>query len=171
MYFIILSTGATLHKAGQTNIESAAQAAEALRPLAGDAAGILFAAGIIAVGFLAIPVMTTGAAYDLCQTIGWKASLNARPREAKRFYALIALFTVVAVLLNFLGFNPMKALVYAGIIQGFSTPPLLLFIVLMTSDRSIVGDRRNSFWLNALSWITVFAIFAASAGLIVSWFL
>lgn len=171
MYFIILSTGATLHKAGQTEIETAAQAAEALRPLAGDAAGILFAAGIIAVGFLAIPVMTTGAAYDLCQTLGWKATLTARPREAKRFYALIAFFTAIAVSLNFFGVNPMKALVYAGIIQGFSTPPLLLLIVFMTNNRSIVGDNRNSIWLNALSGLTVFAIFAASAGLIVSWFL
>src|SRR4051794_26938141 len=90
MYFIILSTGATLHKAGQTNVETAADAAEALRPLAGDAAGILFALGIIAVGFLAVPIMTTGAAYDLCQVMGWKSSLNAKPRDAKTFYAAVA---------------------------------------------------------------------------------
>ncbi|WP_343715785.1 divalent metal cation transporter, partial [Inquilinus sp.] len=86
MYFIILSTGSTLHAAGQTEISSAAQAAEALRPLAGDAAAMLFTAGIIGVGFLAVPVMTTGAAYDLAQTFGWKHSLHARPSEAKAFY-------------------------------------------------------------------------------------
>ncbi|WP_311968062.1 Nramp family divalent metal transporter [Bradyrhizobium archetypum] len=126
MYFIVLSTGATLHKAGQTNIETAAQAAEVLRPLAGDAAGILFTLGIIAVGFLAVPIMTAGAAYDACQVLGWRASLHARPAKAKKFYALIAIFTAIAVALNFLGFNPMKALVYSGIVQGFSTPPLLL---------------------------------------------
>jgi Mn2+/Fe2+ NRAMP family transporter len=160
-----------LHNAGQTNVVSAAQAAEALRPLAGPAAEVLFALGIIAVGFLAVPVMTTGAAYDLAQTWGWKSSLHAAPREAKAFYALIAGFTLVAVLLNGLGFNPMRALVYAGIVQGFSTPPLMLMIVLMTNDRRLMGDKVNSFWLNALSWVTVIAIFAATIGLIASWVL
>ncbi|MCP3395484.1 divalent metal cation transporter [Bradyrhizobium sp. CCGB12] len=171
MYFIILSTGATLFKAGQTNIESAAQAADALRPLAGDAAGILFALGIIAVGFLAIPVMTTGAAYDLCQVMGWKSSLHAKPKEAPTFYLVIAGFTVVAVCLNFLGLNPMRALIYSGIVQGFSTPPLLLFILLMTNNRRIMGDKVNSRPLNILSSATVIAIFAASIGLIITWFI
>jgi NRAMP (natural resistance-associated macrophage protein)-like metal ion transporter len=171
MYFIILSTGATLHKAGQTDIETAAQAAEALRPIAGEAAGLLFAAGIIAVGFLAVPIMTTGAAYDLCQVMGWKSSLHAEPKDAKKFYAVIVSFTVVAVLMNFLGFNPMKALVYSGIVQGFSTPPLLLLIMLMTNSRRIMGDRVNAAPMNALGWTTVLAIFAASAGLVISWFL
>jgi Mn2+/Fe2+ NRAMP family transporter len=82
MYAIILSTGPTLHKSGQTNIDTAAQAAEALRPLAGDAAAALFALGVIGVGFLAVPIMTTGAAYDLCQVMGWKSSLHARPKQA-----------------------------------------------------------------------------------------
>lgn len=171
MYFIILSTGATLYKAGQTNIETAAQAAEALRPLAGDAAGVLFALGVIAVGFLAVPIMTTGAAYDLCQVIGWKSSLHAKPKEAKRFYALIGGFTIVAAALNFLGLNPMRALVYSGIVQGFSTPPLLLFILLMTNNRRIMGDKVNSAPLNILAWVTVAAIFSASAGLVMSWFI
>jgi Mn2+/Fe2+ NRAMP family transporter len=111
MYAIILSTGATLHKSGQTNIETAAQAAEALRPLAGDAAGALFALGVIGVGFLAVPIMTTGAAYDLCQVMGWKSSLHARPKQATLFYVATAGFTAIAIALNFLGFNPMKALV------------------------------------------------------------
>jgi NRAMP (natural resistance-associated macrophage protein)-like metal ion transporter len=169
MYFIILATGATPHKAGQTNIETAAQAAEALRPLAGDAAGVLFAVGIIAVGFLAVPIMTTGAAYDFCQVIGWKGSLHAKPREARGFYAMIVAFTGVAVGLNFLGFNPMKALVYSGIVQGFSTPPLLLMIMLMTSNRRIMGDKVNTRAMSALGWLTVAAIFCASAGLVVTW--
>ncbi|MFL4977240.1 MAG: Nramp family divalent metal transporter [Xanthobacteraceae bacterium] len=171
MYFIIFSTGATLHKAGETNIETAAQAAEALRPIAGDAAGILFALGIIAVGFLAVPIMTTGAAYDLCQVMGWKGSLHARPEDGKKFYGLIAGFTAIAIVMNFLGFNPMKALVYSGIVQGFSTPPLLLLIMLMTTNRRIMGDKVNSTPLNVLGWLTVAAIFAASAGLVVSWLL
>jgi NRAMP (natural resistance-associated macrophage protein)-like metal ion transporter len=171
MYFIILSTGSTLHAAGQTEISTAAQAAEALRPLAGDAAGILFAAGIIGVGFLAVPVMTTGAAYDLAQTFGWKHSLHARPREAKAFYLAIAGFTLVAMGLNFLGFNPMKALVWSGIVQGFSTPPLMLLIMLMTGSRRIMGDQVNSRGIAILGWATTAIIFAASAGLVATWFL
>jgi Mn2+/Fe2+ NRAMP family transporter len=171
MYFIILSTGATLHRAGEKNIETAAQAAEALRPLAGDAAGILFTIGIIAVGFLAVPIMTTGAAYDLCQVLGWKSSLHSKPKNAGKFYGLIVGFTVIAIAMNFLGFNPMKALVYSGIVQGFSTPPLLLFILLMTSSRRLMGDKTNSASLQALGWVTAAAIFSASAGLVVSWFL
>jgi NRAMP (natural resistance-associated macrophage protein)-like metal ion transporter len=171
MYFIMLSTAATLHEHGQTNIQSAAEAAQALRPLAGDAAGLLFLLGVIGVGFLAVPVMTTGAAYDLAQVFGWKHSLHAKPREAKAFYVAITAFTLIGVAMNFLGFNPMQALVWAGVIQGFSTPPLLMMIVLMTSSRQIMGDKVNSLGMNILGWITTVAIFAASAGLVVSWFI
>jgi NRAMP (natural resistance-associated macrophage protein)-like metal ion transporter len=171
MYFIILSTGATLHKAGQTEIATAAQAAEALRPLAGEAASVLFAIGIIAVGFLAVPIMITGAAYDLSQVMNWKSSLHAKPKEAKHFYALIVGFTIVAIGMNFLGFNPMKALVYSGIVQGISTPPLPLLIMLMTSNRSIMGNKVNTTGMNILGWATVLAIFSASIGLAATWFL
>lgn len=170
MYFIILSTAATLFKAGRTNIHSAADAAQALRPLAGDAASLLFALGIIGVGFLAVPVMTTGAAYDLCQSFGWKHGLHQKPAEAKKFYVAISLFTSIAIGLNFFGINPMKGLVLAGIVQGFSTPPLLLLLMRMTNDPKIVGKRVNGRAINILGWITTGAIFAASAGLVVSWF-
>jgi Mn2+/Fe2+ NRAMP family transporter len=169
MYFIILATGATLHRAGRHDIETAAQAAEALQPLAGDAASALFTLGMIGVGFLAVPVMTTGAAYDLAQALGWKASLHSRAREAPKFYIAIGIVTAVAVLLNFLGFNPMKALVWSGIVQGFSTPPLLLLIMLMTNSRRIMGDRVNRPWTNVLGWATTVTIFLASLGLIASW--
>jgi NRAMP (natural resistance-associated macrophage protein)-like metal ion transporter len=171
MYFIILSTASTLFKTGSREINSAAEAAQALRPLAGEAASVLFALGVIGVGFLAVPIMTTGAAYDLCQVMGWKHSLHAKPSEAKKFYATIGAFTVLAMCLNFLGFNPMKALVYSGIVQGFSTPPLLLLIMLMTNNRKIMGNRVNSRGMNILGWITTLAIFAATAGLVATWFM
>jgi Mn2+/Fe2+ NRAMP family transporter len=170
MYFIILATAATLFKAGKTEINSAAEAAEALRPLAGNAAAMLFAIGVIGVGFLAVPVMTGGAAYDLCQTAGWKYGLNKRPRRAKRFYLAIVVFTLLGVAMNFIGINPMKALVWAGIVQGFSTPPLMLLILLMTNNRAIMGDKVNSRGINILAGITLVTIFAASAGLLISWF-
>ncbi|WP_342642717.1 Nramp family divalent metal transporter [Rhodoligotrophos ferricapiens] len=171
MYFIILSTGSTLYTHGQSDIETAAQAAEALRPIAGDAAGILFAAGVIGVGFLAVPVMTTGAAYDLAQALGWRHSLHAKFAEARKFYLAVGAFTLIAVALNFLGFNPMKALVWSGIVQGFSTPPLLLLIMLMTNNRKIMGHQVNGPGLNALGWITTAAIFLASLGLVATWFI
>lgn len=171
MYFIILSTASTLFKTGTTEINTAAEAAEALRPLAGSAASVLFAVGVIGVGFLAVPVMTTGAAYDLSQVMGWKHSLHAKPSEAKKFYAAIGVFTVLAMSMNFLGFNPMKALVFSGIVQGFSTPPLLLLILLMTNNRKIMGKRKNSMGMNILGWVTTGAIFAATIGLVTTWFM
>jgi len=171
MYFIILATGSTLHVNGQTHIETAAQAAEALKPIAGAAAGYLFAAGIVSVGFLAIPVMTTGAAYDLAQSFGIKGNLNSTARQAPKFYIIIAVVTVVAVALNFLGINPMKALVWSGIVQGFSTPPLLLLILLMTNNSRIMGDQVNSRLMNIMGSLTTAVIFSATAGLVVSWFL
>ncbi|MEL4892007.1 divalent metal cation transporter [Xanthomonas protegens] len=168
LYFIILSTAATLHRSGQTEIATAAQAAAALEPLAGPAAKWLFALGLVGVGCLAVPVMTTGAAYDLVQGVGHQGSLHARPREAKLFYATIALVTAIAVGLNFLGINPMKALVLSGIVQGMLVPPLLLLMMLMSNDRTLMRGRVNSRITNALGWITVAVTFAASACLLVT---
>ncbi|WP_347271125.1 NRAMP family divalent metal transporter [Rhizorhabdus histidinilytica] len=169
MYFIILSTAATLHQAGQTEIASAADAADALRPLAGDAAGALFVLGVVGVGFLAVPVMTTGAAYDVAQTLGWKASLHARPREAKGFYGLIILFTALGVGVNFLGFDPMDALVWAGVVQGFTTPALLALILLMTNSRRIMGERINGIALNLLGGLTLLVSTGAGLTLLYLW--
>jgi Mn2+/Fe2+ NRAMP family transporter len=169
MYFIMLATAATLFKAGKTDINSAAQAAQSLAPLAGNAAKVLFALGVIGVGFLAVPVMTGGAAYDICQTLGWKYGLAKQPGQAKRFYGAIAFFTAVAIGLNYFGINPMKALVVAGIVQGFSTPPLMLLIMLMTNNPNIMGDRKNGRAMNILGWTTTATIFAASIALALTW--
>ena len=169
MYFVVLATGATLHAAGQTEIETATQAAEALKPLAGDAARLLFAAGLIGVGLLAVPVMTAGGAYDIAQAFGWKHGLYKRFRHAKKFYGAIGAFTALAVLLNMLGFNPMQALVWSGIVQGFSVPPLLLLIMLMTNSRKVMGDKVNTRMLNVLGWITTAAATLATVGLVLTW--
>jgi Mn2+/Fe2+ NRAMP family transporter len=168
MYFIMLSTSA-LFKAGNNEINSAAEAAQALKPLAGNAAGFLFALGVVAVGFLAVPIMTTGAAYDLSQAAGWTYGLYKKPAEAKAFYAAIAAISFIAMGLNFIGINPMKALVWAGIVQGFSTPPLMLLILLMTNRREIMGEHVNGRAMNVLGWMTTVAIFSATVGLIVTW--
>jgi Mn2+/Fe2+ NRAMP family transporter len=170
LYFIILSTATTLHPQGITQIDSAAQAAQALEPLAGAGAKWLFALGVVGVGFLAVPVMTTGAAYDLVQGIGKDGTLHHKVSEAKLFYAVILVVTVIAAGLNFLGFNPMRALVISGIVQGFSVPPLLLMMMLMTTDRGMMGERRNGRLLNVVGWATTAATFAATACLVASWF-
>jgi NRAMP (natural resistance-associated macrophage protein)-like metal ion transporter len=167
MYFIILSTAATLFRVGKTDINTAAEAAEALRPVAGNAAGLLFAAGVVGVGFLAVPVMTIGAAFDVCQSFGWKHGLHAEPREAKAFYAAIVVFTLMAMGLNFFGINPMKALVFAGIIQGVSTPFLMFLVMRITNDRKIMGKWVNTRAMNILGWLTTAAMFAATICLIV----
>ena len=169
MYAIIIATGATLFQTGQHNIQSAADAAKALTPLAGHAAGLLFTAGIVGVGFLAIPVMTTGAAYDLCQSLDWKNGLDLRLRDGKGFYGSIALVMAAATAINFTGINPMKALVFAGIVQGFSTPPLLLLILFMTNSPRIMGDKTNTRIMNLFGWATTAVVFATSGALIWSW--
>jgi len=171
LYFIILSTGATLHPAGVTQIDSAAQAASALRPLAGDAAELLFLLGVVGVGFLAVPIMTTGAAYDVVQGIGRRGSLHDKPRDARLFYAVIAAVTAVAVGLNGLGLNPMRMLVWSGVVQGFSVPPLLVLMLIMTNDRKMMGGRRNGLGTNLLAGGTALATFLAAAFLVASWLL
>jgi NRAMP (natural resistance-associated macrophage protein)-like metal ion transporter len=169
MFFIILSTAATLFKAGIRDINSAAQAAQALRPLAGNAAGVLFALGVIGVGFLAVPVMTTGAAYDLSQSLGWRHGLHWKKSEAKHFYGAIVVFSVVATCMNFFGINPMKALVYAGIVQGFTTPFLTLIVMFISNNPRIMGPWVNSRRMNVLGWITTAAMFAATGALVFLW--
>jgi NRAMP (natural resistance-associated macrophage protein)-like metal ion transporter len=169
LYCIILATGATLNPAGIHDIQTAAQAAQALSPLAGRAAGLLFALGVVGVGFLAIPIMTTGAAYDLVQAFGEKGSLHAKPRESKLFYATIAAVTALAIGLNFLGFNPMKALVWSGVVQGFSVPPLLFLIMRLTNDPRVMGNRANGRVANLLGWTTTFVTFIATMALVATW--
>ncbi|MEZ2416452.1 NRAMP family divalent metal transporter [Luteibacter sp. RCC_6_2] len=169
LYFIIMSTGATLHASGQHDIDSAAQAARALEPIAGEGARWLFALGVIGVGFLAVPVMTTGAAYDLVQVLRKPGSLHQAPRQAPLFYATILVVTVAAVALNLLGFNPMRALVWSGIVQGFSVPPLLFLIMVMTGDKRMMGDRANGWLTRTLGWATTAVTGIATAVLVVLW--
>jgi Mn2+/Fe2+ NRAMP family transporter len=115
--------------------------------------------------------MTIGAGYDLAQGLGSPSSLTARPRQAPFFYATIVLVTGVAVALNFLGFNPMRALVWSGIVQGFSVPPLLLLIMLMTDNPKTMLGQQNGRLASWLGWLTTFATFLATFGLLLTWLL
>lgn len=168
MYFIILAASATLFAATHPSITTAADAARALEPLAGRTAGMLFAIGVIGVGFIAVPVMTLGAAFDLAQSFGWRHGLDRRPREARRFYAAVILFTLAALALNFFGFNPMKALVIAGVAQGISTPMLMIVVMRITNDPQVMGTSTNTAKMNVLGWITVAVMLMALAGLLYS---
>jgi Mn2+/Fe2+ NRAMP family transporter len=114
--------------------------------------------------------MTTGAAYDVVQGLGKQGSLHDEPSANGLFYGIIALVTALAVAMNFLGFNPMRALVWSGIVQGFSVPPLLLIMMLLTNSRTVVGARTNGRWTNFLGWTTTLATFLCTATLVVTWF-
>jgi Mn2+/Fe2+ NRAMP family transporter len=166
MYFIILATGATLYKAGQRDIQSAAQAAEALRPLAGRLSEVLLAAGLIGAGILAVPILTASAAYAFAEIAGWNYGLDQKPRRARKFYIVIAGSTMAGLLINFIGINPMSALFWTAIINGFMAPPLLLLIMLISNNPKIMGPRVNGFWTNLLGWITTIVMFAAAIGLV-----
>jgi len=169
MYFIILANGATLHKAGYTDIDSAAEAAEALRPLAGDASAILMALGLIGTGFLAVPILTGSAAYAICETFSWKCSLDAKPGQAKEFYLALGIFTLGGLLLNYLGIKPIDALFWTAVINGFVAPPLLVVIMLVSNNKAAMGSQPNGLGLNILGWFTTAIMFAAAIGLLLTW--
>lgn len=168
-YFVILGTAVTLFAAGRTDIQSAADAAQALRPLAGDLAGVLFAVGIIGAGTLAVPVLTGSAAYAVAETFGWRYGLEENPGRARPFYGVIALATLVGLGLNFVGIDPIKALVVTAIINGVLAGPLLVLILLVANNRSVMGKRTNGRWLNILGGLTTAAMLAAAAGLFLTW--
>jgi NRAMP (natural resistance-associated macrophage protein)-like metal ion transporter len=169
MYFIMLATAATLFKAGQTDIQSAADAARALRPLAGDAAYVLFAVGVIGAGFLGVPVLTGSSAYAMAEALGFRYGLDDKPRRAKLFYAMIIVPTLIGTLVNFLGINPIRALFWTAVINGFLAPPLLVVIMLVASNRRVMGERVNGRWANVVGWATTATMLAAGIGLVLTW--
>ncbi len=158
--FIIVATAATLNANGVTDITSAAQAAEALRPIAGEFAFALFAIGIIGTGLLAVPILAGSAAYAVSETFGWVEGLNRKPREAKAFYAVIALATAGGLALNFIGIDPMRALYWAAVVNGLLAPPLMVVTMLIARNRAVMGElvlgRGLAFggWLStAVMWL------------------
>jgi NRAMP (natural resistance-associated macrophage protein)-like metal ion transporter len=153
-YFVVLATAATLHASGTTHVASAADAARALQPVAGNASSVLFAIGIIGSGFLAVPILASSASYALSEVFGWKRGLDEKPYRAKRFYAVLAASMGVGVLVNFLGINPMDALFWTAVINGFLAPPLLVLIMLLANDRKVMGRRTNGPFTNVVGWLT-----------------
>jgi Mn2+/Fe2+ NRAMP family transporter len=170
MYFIILTTAATLHATGKTDISSAADAASALQPLLGAAAKCLFAIGIIGAGLLAIPVLTGSSGYALSEAFGWRHGLDEKVTRAKGFYAIIIASMVVGMLSNYLGLDPIKALVYSATLNGVTAPPLLLLIVLLANRRSVMGQHTNRPWSNILGWAAFVLMTVATVAYFVTLF-
>jgi Mn2+/Fe2+ NRAMP family transporter len=168
-YFIILATAATLHRAGRTDIGSAAEAAGALRPLAGDAATALMALGLVGTGLLAVPVLTGSAGYAVCEAFGWKCSLDAKPGKAKEFYLVLGLATLGGLLIAFSGVSPMAALFGTAVINGLLAPPLLVVIMLIANHEAVMGRRVNGWWENVLGWATTVVMFAAAVAFVLTW--
>jgi NRAMP (natural resistance-associated macrophage protein)-like metal ion transporter len=143
MYFIILTTAATLPAHGQTNITTAREAAEALRPLAGNGAYLLFTVGLIGTGMLGVPVLVGSCAYAVAEGAAWRGSMADKPRSAGKFYAVMAVAMVLGLALNFAGFNAVKMLFWSAVINGLLGPPLILLVILLTSSRKVIGEREN----------------------------
>lgn len=168
-YFVIVSAGATLHATGQTNIQSATEAAQALRPLAGNFATILFGLGLIGAGLLAIPVLTGSAAYAVSETFGWPSGLDEKPRHAKKFYGVIVASTLIGVAIDFVGINPISALFWTAVINGVVAPPLLVVVMLVANDKRVMGPRTNGPITNIIGWVAALIMFGAAVAMLVSW--
>lgn len=169
MYFIILATGATLFTAGKTHIESAADAAQALAPLVGRFATALLGIGLIGAGMLAVPILTGSSAYAIAETFGWSHGLDKKPRHASRFYILIAVSTLVGMLINFTKINAITALFWTAVLNGFLAPPLLVLIMVISNNRSIMGNHANGRLLNVLGWTATIVMFLAAIALVLTW--
>ena len=160
-YFIILATAVTLNVAGVTDIETAAQAAGALRPLAGDFAFLLFAIGILGVGLIGVPVLAGSAAYALCEAAGWKWGLERKAIDARAFYGVIAFSVLAALLIQYSPISPMKALFWSAVINGIVAVPLMAVITLLASRKSVMGAFTSGRTILALGW-TATAIMGAA---------
>lgn len=143
MFFIIAATAATLYASGITNIPTVAEAAAALRPIAGDQAYLLFTLGVIGTGMLAIPVLAGSASYAMSESFGWKTGLYRKLKEANAFYGIIIISTFLGVALNFVGIDPIKALIFAAVVNGIVAPVILILIVLLSSNKKVMGERVN----------------------------
>jgi Mn2+/Fe2+ NRAMP family transporter len=168
---IIVTTAATFHAHGVTNIETSAQAAQALKPIAGEFASLIFAIGIIGTGLLAIPVLAGSAAYAVAEGRRWPVGLAREPREAAAFYASLAVATVLGIVLNFTPIDPIKALYWSAVINGVVAVPVMVILMLMTAESRIMGDFTVKGPLRIMGWLATIAMAASVAGMAATWLL
>jgi Mn2+/Fe2+ NRAMP family transporter len=167
--FIVLTTAATLHAHGVTNIETSADAAKALQPIAGEFAFVVFALGIVGTGLLAVPVLAGSAAYALGETLQWRVGLAERPGRAPAFYWAIAAAVLVGALLNFSPLDPVKALFWSAVVNGVAAVPIMAMIMHMASRRDVMGKFALKSWLKTLGWIATAVMAAAAVGMFATW--
>jgi NRAMP (natural resistance-associated macrophage protein)-like metal ion transporter len=168
---IIITTAATLHANGVTDIQSSSQAAEALKPIAGGFAEIIFALGIIGTGLLAIPVLAGSTAYAIGEGRKWPVGLSRKPKEAVAFYSVLALSVGFGVLLNFTPLDPIKALYWSAVINGILAAPVMVMLMLLVKNRKVMGDLVVRGWLYALGWASTVAMAFCIVGMFASLFL
>ena len=167
--FIIVTAAATLNAHGVTDIQTSAQAAEALRPLAGEFSFALFAAGIIGAGMLAVPVLAGSAAYAVAETLGWPSGLARLPYQAKSFYGAIAAATLIGVGIDLVGLDPIKALFWSAVLNGVVAVPLMVMMMVMTARRAVMGDFVLPPALSLLGWASTLVMAAVVAAMFVTW--
>jgi len=169
-FFIILTTAATLHASNSSGapIHTAADAARALQPLAGKLASLFFAFGILGTGLLAIPVLAGSAAYGISETFGWRASLERKPHQAPKFYAVIALATILGLSFNLVGIDPIRALFLSAVIDGVVAVPLMFMLMLLAQNPAVVGQFTLPRYLRVLGWLATLVMLFASLGFFAS---
>ena len=171
MFFIIAACAATLFAGGITNIATASDAALALRPFAGNFAFVLFALGILGTGLLAIPVLAGSASYAISEAFGWKTGLYRKLKQATAFYGVIIIAMVLGIVLNFVGLDPIKALIYAAVLNGVVSPLMIFFIIHLSGNEEVMGSFKNKKIGNFIGWITFVLISLVGVGAIISIFL
>jgi NRAMP (natural resistance-associated macrophage protein)-like metal ion transporter len=168
-FFIILDTAATLHVHGVTDIQSATQAAESLRPLAGQLCFLLFSVGIIGTGLLAVPVLAGSAAYALAEALKWPTGLERPFGKALGFYGIVTVATLVGVALNFTSIDPIKALFWSAVINGLVAVPVMIIMMLMTSNPKVTGTLRLALPQKIVGWTATTVMFVVAVGMIATW--
>ena len=166
MFFIILTTGTVLFNGGIHQIDTVEQAAQALKPLAGELAYLLFAVGVIGTGFLAIPVLSGSLSYIITETFGWEKGLDKKFNKAKAFYVIIAVSLILGLLMNYIGISPIKALIYSAILYGMTAPVLIAIILHISNNKKIMGKFTNGKKANILGFATLILMTVAAVVLI-----
>jgi len=167
-YFIILETASTLFRAGHHDIQTTREASEALRPLAGDAAYVLFSIGLIGSGLLAIPVLAGSASFAIAELLAWRSGLNEPFRRARRFYLVFGAAVIIGIGLDVFGASSIKMLFYSAVLNGLVAPPMLVIIMLIANNERVMGKHTNTRALNVLGWLTTALMVAASVAMIAS---
>ena len=169
MYFIILTAGATLHAHGLTNVQTAAEAAKALEPVAGKAAALLFTLGLVGTGLLGVPVLAGSAAYAVAEAAAWRRGMDAQPHQARNFYMVIAASMLIGVALTFSPIDPIRLLLWSAVINGLLAPPLIVIVLVICNNPKVMGNFRNGWTLNTFGGFTALIMSGSALALIASW--